>query len=277
VTARLVAVARHLPPGMLRFIGRLQFASPLLRRAIRRASRSLRDGETTMVHGIGAGLRFDPSGAHPGYGLGTSEPDIQAVLAELVEPDDVFYDIGANVGFFTVLGAHLVGPEGRVVAFEPLPAAAAALRRNVAANSFSTVHVVEAAVDDHSGEAMLHLPSTERSTGARLKRKAGSGSEASRLRVKVVAIDEQIAAGELPVPDVIKLDVEGAELRVLDGMRETLARHRPTLICETHGTVRKVTAALRSQGYSTEIVEPVGEDAWNGHIVARPAQVSSRV
>jgi Methyltransferase FkbM domain len=93
----------------------------------------------------------------------------------------------------------------------------------------------------------------------------------------VVAIDELVASGELPAPTAIKLDVEGAELRVLEGMRETLARHRPTLICETHGTVKKVTEALRSQGYSTEIVEPEGEEAWNGHVVARPAQVKSRL
>jgi FkbM family methyltransferase len=262
---------------MLRFVGRLQFASPLLKRAIRRATRSLREGEQTMVHGIGAGLRFDPCGAHPGYGLGTSEPDIQAELAELLQPHDVFYDIGANVGFFTVLGARLVGPEGRVVAFEPLPAAAAALRRNVDANSFTSVDVMEAAVDDRTGAATLHLPATERSTGARLrKKKSDSGSKGSHMQVRVVAIDELVAAGELPVPNVIKLDVEGAELRVLAGMRETLAAHRPTLVCETHGTVKKVTEALREQGYSTEIVEPEGEEAWNGHVVARPAQVSSR-
>jgi FkbM family methyltransferase len=268
----LAGLARHLPPGLLRFVGRLQFASPLLRRAIRRASRSLREGESTMAHGIGAGLRFDPSGAHPGYALGTSEPEIQGLLAELLRPGAVFYDIGANVGFFTVLGARLVGPGGRVVAFEPLPSAAAALRRNVEANSFSTVDVLEAAVDDRGGRATFHLPSSERSTGGRLDGHAirERGRE-TQVDVRVVAIDELVASGELPPPDAVKIDVEGAELRALEGMRDTLTRHRPLLVCETHGTRRAVTEALRGWGYATETVEGEDEDAWNGHVVARPA------
>jgi FkbM family methyltransferase len=163
------------------------------------------------------------------------------------------------------------------VAFEPLPSAAAALRRNIEANSFSTVEVVEAAVDNHGGEATFHLPSSERSTGARLDEdRLEPSNGGSELPVRVVAIDELVASGELPAPNAIKIDVEGAELRALEGMAATLAQHRPTLICETHGTVKKVTEALRTHGYSTEIVEPEGEDAWNGHVVARPAQASSR-
>jgi hypothetical protein len=54
-------------------------------------------------------------------------------------------------------------------------------------------------------------------------------------------------------------------------MRETLERHRPLVVCETHGTLKKVTEVLRGHGYATEVVEPESEDPWNGQVVARPA------
>lgn len=85
--------------------------------------RPMQKSDTTISHGIGAGLLFNSSGAFPSRALGTVETEVQDALAELLRPGDVFYDVGANVGYFTIIAARLVGPEGRVVAVEPQPEA----------------------------------------------------------------------------------------------------------------------------------------------------------
>src|SRR5882757_11121436 len=85
--------------------------------------------------------------AHAGLIVrGTLEPPVQEALRRLLAPGDVFYDIGANVGFFTILGARLVGPQGHVVAFEPVPACARAVGRNIELNGFAHAEIREAAV-----------------------------------------------------------------------------------------------------------------------------------
>src|SRR5688572_24855883 len=99
----LPQLARLVPPRWVGRINRMQFALPWTAPLIRAASKSLRTGESVIRHGVGKGMRFDPSGGNAGYALGTSEPEEQALLAECLRPGDVFYDIGANVGFFAVL------------------------------------------------------------------------------------------------------------------------------------------------------------------------------
>src|ERR687893_362807 len=93
----------RLPPGTLRRLGTWQFSGPLARRIVGWGSRWVRNRDRTIRHGVGAGLRFNTGDANPGYALGTTEPLIQEALASCLGPGDVFYDVGANVGFFTVL------------------------------------------------------------------------------------------------------------------------------------------------------------------------------
>lgn len=209
--------------------------------------------------------------AHAGLILrGTLEPPVQEALRRLLAPGATFYDVGANVGFFTLLGARLVGPGGRVVAFEPLPAGARAVARNARLNGFAHVQVREQAVGGRGGRARLlvvgerswsHLDSTGRHADVR-----------DELEVDVVALDELVGGGELPAPDVIKLDVEGAELDALAGMRATLERARPALVCELHDTNAGFCALADELGYAVENLdgpEPV-ETAGAVHALARP-------
>jgi FkbM family methyltransferase len=185
-----------------------------------------------MRHGIGRGLRFDSRGGNPGYALGTSDMEEQNAIARHLSAGQVFYDIGANVGFFTTLAARLVGPQGQVYGFEPFPASAATARDNAARNGFTHVQIIEAAVSNFDGEAVFDVSNTI--TTFRLA-KPGEDLEqtAHTIKVPVVRMDGQIAAGLRP-PNVVMIDVEGAELEVLEGMRETLLSHRPTVICEVH-------------------------------------------
>ncbi|HTT67102.1 MAG TPA: FkbM family methyltransferase [Gemmatimonadales bacterium] len=273
-----------LPPSWLRRIGAWQWAGALQRRLVRIGSTWLRQRDVTIRHGAAAGLRFNPGGANPGYALGTTEPVLQEALAERLRPGDVVYDIGANVGFFTVLAARLVGPTGRVVAFEPLPANLAALRHNIALNHFDNVTVIDAAVAAAAGTAGLVLggePTWARlatRTGEPAGTAAGQGAaDAARpaaITVRLVSVDELLANGTLPPPTLVKIDVEGAELEVVGGMTATLRAHGPILLCEMHGKNREFAALMHELEYLARPLEgrePVESARWDVHVVAIPA------
>ncbi|MBW3653055.1 MAG: FkbM family methyltransferase [Actinobacteria bacterium] len=223
----------------------------LLRRAARwygRAPVPIAGGLGHLLYVSTADLPLDH--AHAGLIVrGTLEPPVQEALRRLLAPGAVFYDVGANIGFFTILGARLVGPAGRVVAFEPVPACARAVARNVELNAFAHAEVREQAVAAASGSARLlvvgeaswsHLASTGRHADVR-----------EEVDVAVVAIDELVGAGTIPPPDVLKIDTEGAELQAIAGMRATIERHRPAIVCELHDTNAEFCALMDELGYVT--------------------------
>lgn len=209
--------------------------------------------------------------AHAGLIVrGTLEPPVQEALRRLIAPGAVFYDIGANVGFFTILGARLVGPQGRVVAFEPVPACARAVANNIALNGFGHAEIREAAVGAASGRDRLlvvgeaswsHLASTGRHADVR-----------TEIDVAVESIDELVGAGEIPPPDVVKIDTEGAELQALAGMRATIEAHGPSIVCELHDTNEAFCAVMDEVGYTTTNLDGAAPVASAGpvHALAQP-------
>jgi FkbM family methyltransferase len=182
-------------------------------------------GTGTIRHGVGGGLRFDATGGYLGYLLGTSEPEEQAFIGEHLAPGGVFYDVGANIGFFSTLAARLVGETGSVYAFEPHPTSCAAAQRNAELNGFATVTVVPAAVSNVEGPMTLSL--------ADISARHHLGTEAG-IEVDVVTLDHWRRRASAPPPTLVMIDVEGSELAVLDGMREILAAHQPVVCCEVH-------------------------------------------
>ena len=156
--------------------------------------------------------------------MGLYEYRKQLALTRLLSRGATVYDIGAHVGFHTLLTSRIVGPLGRVCAFEPLPRNLHYLRRHLALNRATNVRVIEAAVADHATDEAF----------------CEDGSYMGRLRpggkriVKTVAVDPLVQDRTLPPPDYVKIDVEGAELRVLEGMRDTLATYRPVVLLATH-------------------------------------------
>lgn len=215
-------------------------------------------------------------GTNVGYALGTTEPELQQILPEILEPGYVVYDLGANVGFFTVLAARLVGDKGRVYAFEPLPANLEGLRHNLALNNLRHVEVIASAVSDVSG--MTDLDVYDHGVMAKIATSdsvdfQGGRAIANTIPVSVVTLDEQVRDGMRP-PDVIKIDIEGAEVAALRGARHTLAAHRPVLICSLHATNDAILALAEELGYELscldEDVEPA-EASWHATLLARPA------
>ncbi len=187
------------------------------------------------------------AGEH-GYWLGSYEMNKRQAFEAEIEPGTVIYDIGANVGYFSLLAAVLTGKEGKVFAFEPLPRNIEFLRKHIALNKMEQISVIEAAVSDHSGEAYFDLGASSA---------MGHLSEAGEMRVRMVCLDEMLNKGDLLPPDYIKLDVEGAEYEVLLGARHLLETHRPVIFLDTHNRkAHHLTIALLEEiGYRFKILD----------------------
>lgn len=217
--------------------------------------RWLRERRTyTLTHGPATGRLFCPAAAEDGYATGENELPVQETLATLLREGDVFFDIGANVGFMAVVGACLVGQSGRVFAFEPVPSNVTVIRRNLMLNRFSQVEVVAKAVSDHSGCEELIL--AQYSGGAALAVADAPPDAMGSIDVLVTSVDDFIAGGA-PAPHVVKIDVEGAEIQVLRGMTDTLQQHGPAVLFEIDGPDEQTLARrtsicrdfLESKGY----------------------------
>ena len=251
---------------------------PLVGAALGPALRWLERGDLVVAYGLGAGLRMSMrwlpiSHAHLGsIAFGNLESSVQEAMLRHVPAGGVFYDVGANLGFFALLGAHMTGPEGRVLAFEPAPDNAAAIRHNAEVNELLNVEVVEKAVAAAGGEGRLQV--VEDQSWSKLEEYGPHPGTEQVLDVPVIALDEEISAGALPPPDVVKIDVEGAEIAVLEGMARTLAEHRPAIICELHDTHREFVEHMRGAGYRVVNLEgpgPVEDQASpSAHALALP-------
>lgn len=156
---------------------------------------------------------------------GTYEREQTRAFTERLGAGDVVLDIGANVGYYTLLSSVLVGDNGRVFAFEPDPRIARWLRRHVQMNGRQNVRVEEAAVSDTRGTARF-----ERGGGSGTGHLAREGG----FEVRTLRVDDFCAERGIR-PSAIKIDVEGAEGAVLAGARETIAAARPIIFLSTHG------------------------------------------
>ncbi len=233
-----------------------------------------------IADGPGAGLKIVPLEGDREIALGRYEVPVQTALFANLDDGGVFYDIGANIGFFSLLASRRVGPRGRVYAFEPLPRNAAAIERSARLNGFSGLEVFEVAAGAESGVADLNLA---RHIGGAVLASVGTPPDRrGSIAVEIVAIDDVIAERGLRPPSLVKIDVEGAEPDVIRGMRATLQTHRPALIVELDdatdaGLERKTDdlfALLAGLGYRLERLAPGYPDiAWRvAHFVARPEE-----
>jgi FkbM family methyltransferase len=195
--------------------------TPLLRR--------LRGGNR-MTMGVGRGLRFDPGPSNSAYASGNNELPVQEALAACLAPGAVFYDIGANVGFLTVIGAKLVGPDGTVYAFEPVPANVACIRRNIELNRLSNVTLIEKAISAAVGQGELFL--TAYSGGGALTTTAKPFDSITTIPVTLASVDQLVFEEKLLPPSVVKVDVEGGEIDVFKGMQRTMEEFHPTILYE---------------------------------------------
>ncbi len=186
------------------------------------------------------------SGVH-GYWLGSYEYKKQQVLVKMIREGDVAFDIGAHVGFYTLLASMLVGPSGRVYAFEPLPRNLLYLREHLRLNHISNVTVLEAAVSDRCGVTRFEEGASSF---------AGCIAANGSFQVETVCLDE-LVPGKIPPPACIKVDAEGAEMLILSGAGTTLSTFHPTVLLATHGieSHQQSCQYLRMLGYRLQSLD----------------------
>jgi FkbM family methyltransferase len=187
---------------------------------------------------------------------------MQRTFQDVVREGSVVYDIGANAGFFTLMAAKLTGPSGRVFAFEPAPRNCGFIRKHADLNRCRNVSVFEMAVSSANGDAFFDF-------GADACQ--GHLSDQGTLKVFTVTIDSLVYDRSVPAPDVIKIDVEGAEADVLKGALQTLRQSRPTVLLATHSfeARQECRRTLDDCGYEVKSLEahPVEQAS---ELIARP-------
>jgi FkbM family methyltransferase len=185
--------------------------------------------------------------------LGTYERGTVRACRGLLRPGMTAIDVGAHAGYYTLLFSRLVGPSGRVFAFEPHPATFALLSRNVGKRRLANVALVPAAVAEREGEAPLWQGPL--SLGHSLLRAKRGGTDA--LTVATTSLDAFSRAHAIERADLVKVDVEGAEAEVLQGMAELAARspslslvleYKPEILRARGEDLRALLARLAALG-----------------------------
>lgn len=236
-------------------------------------------GVGVIAYGPAKGLKIDSTLGFPGYQLGTTEPDQQQWLVKNLASGDVVYEIGANVGFFALLCARLVGKDGWVYALEPHPDCANACRTNLAINGFENASVHELAVSDTDGVVELNVSQT--STALARVRREGSGDDLANIQVASARLDTLAKTEGFRAPTVLMIDVEGHEIEVLRGCHNLIQRHKPSILCEVHWLGKGFTDYFQDElaplGYQISNLEggPAIETPDRWHTVLTPLPATS--
>jgi FkbM family methyltransferase len=205
-----------------------------------------------ILRGPLRGKKWIVSSQRHAFWLGSYEPEMQRLFVKVVKPGGVFYDIGANVGFYSLLASQLVGT-GKVFAFEPSPENIRYMRRHLDINRCDNVEILDLAICDREGYAYF----AEDRTGS-MGRLEGRGE----LQVRTSTLDALLRAQNIPPPDYLKMDIEGAEFQALRGARHCFQQYKPVLFLATHGREvhRSCCELLNSWGYKIEFVRQQSED-----------------
>jgi FkbM family methyltransferase len=208
-----------------------------------------------------------------------TEPAIKKLIETNLKQGDVFFDVGANVGFFSLVAARAVGESGEVHSFEPLPELAALLRRTAVANRLNNLHVVEAAVGQGPGTAeMAVMKDSAYSHLIRGQAEVESDHGGWRsVSVATVSLDQYRDQKVGRPLRLMKMDIEGAELEALQGARQLLSQPTaPDVICEVNPdhlarfghapeVVFKHFASMGFAAFDPETGQPMGVEDLSAH------------
>lgn len=193
------------------------------------------------------------------FWLGTHEPSVQKALCRLAQPGMTAYDVGTYIGFFTLLLSRAVGDTGRVIALEPNPDTYRRLLSNLRLNHRENVQALLLAAADESGRELFQTAKHDLAPEAHLVASATvpEPDPAPKVEVETVSLDDLVFDRGFPRPDLLKIDVEESEVRVLAGMDRILKECRPVIICETHSeeASREGARALCRHHYSLRDLE----------------------
>jgi FkbM family methyltransferase len=204
----------------------------------------------TVMFGPCRGLRLMAfEGYALGYFWGRREREEMQVMMQLIQATSVVYDVGANYGMHTLLMAKLANTSGHVYAFEPVHELASEVAANLSLNNFRNATVVRKAVSKSVGKAFF-----DATPGTAVGHLATDGN----LEVETTSLDAFVFDQGNRAPDLIKIDIEGAESQALEGAMRLLQEHRPALLIELHTPEqdRAVGRILKYLGYGARRLRP---------------------
>ena len=261
----LYASVRALP-----VLGRL--ARRLVARALPRGCRVWIPARAGLAQGLW--LNVDPRFERE-YAQGSYETAIQKALAEQLCEGGTFYDVGAHIGFFSLIAARLVGESGAVFAFEADPGNAGRVEQQVLRNGFPQITVCPLAVWSRCGT--LRFQSGAVFSSHNQGSVVGTGGEAgAAAAIEVNALSLDAFAESHRAPTLVKIDVEGGEIEVLRGAERLFSKVRPTLICEVHdwGFMEFIESYLAEKQYSLQWL--TRESQFPCHLLAQPVLAEKR-
>ena len=214
------------------------------------------------------------------YWLGTYEPELQAALRELIQPGAIIYDVGANIGYVSLLLAKATGQNGQVYAFEALPGNVERWHKNMALNGMEARLSLYAGVVTRSAGPVRFLVHASGGMGKAAGSAGRTDQYQSEISVPGISLDEFVYKQGNPPPQFVKMDIEGGEVLALPGMRRVLAEARPLMLMELHGpeSSRAAWETLTAAGYTIcwmrdgyPVVPSLEAMGWKAYIVAKPA------
>ena len=274
-------IARVLPTRIIKRLYQLGPLSNVIRRFLNRIS-PVGFTEIVVAAGGNKDMRMELDlQSEKDYWLGTYEVDLQKVVLRLVQRGWGAYDVGANIGYFSLLLSKVVGENGFLYSFEPLPANLERLRKNLYLNDLHNfVNIVPSAVIDETKEVQfLFGPS-----GAMGKSDGSAGRDIDNalggsIKVQGISLDDFVYIQENPTPQIIKMDIEGGEVLALRGMTRLLKEARPLLFLELHGDSAAKAAwdLLTVEGYKLRRmaddfsqISSFDKLDWKSYLVALP-------
>lgn len=246
--------------------------APIIGSALRRFVRAVLPPDTHVWSRINSGpgkglwIRLDPR-FELDYLSGFYEEAVERKLSLHLRPGCVFYDVGAHAGILSLVAARLVGTQGAVFAFEADPTNAARIERHVRRNGFEQIHILCCAVWSSAGRLRFERAFAHSSLNQGAVATEQVLNTSNMIDVEAITLDD--FALKNASPDLIKVDVEGAEAAVLRGSERIFATKKPLLICEVHheDASREVSRWLLERNYSFEWL--ANSPSFPRHLVAR--------
>lgn len=272
--------ARTLPSPVKQAFYRFPLLAGLLRRMLNQAAP---EGMTVVrVAGgdlEGMSLELDLQ-VEKDYWLGTYEPELQKAIRDFIQPGEIVFDIGANIGYISLLFAQQVGAGGKIVAFEAFPSNVDRLKKNIALNNLQDrIEVIAAAVIDQSKPVKFLVGPS----GGMGKAEGSAGRQeiaySTSIEVMGVCLDDFCLNAGHPLPRAIKMDIEGGEVLALPGMQRVLEQAKPLVLMELHGEASAQMAwnVLHALDYRFAKMEngypPINSPdqlGWKSYLVAIP-------
>ena len=180
-----------------------------------------------IVQGRLKGKKWIKGSGVNGYWLGSYESEKVSLFEKTLKKGNIVFDIGAHIGFYSLLSAELTGKDGKVFSFEPLTTNYEYLKKHIEINNYRNITPLNVAVSDKDDFAFF---SEGESTST------GHLANNGEIKVRTIAIDDWINNKKLPIPNVLKIDVEGAEFSVLKGAVNLLKTHHPVVFLSTHSS-----------------------------------------